>query len=105
MRECWICGETERAQDLSECDYCGRPVCTFECCNEYEDESGKSLYLCDKCDEKERAKRRRIAEAHDIIEQLAAAGIELDDERLSYMTIQVDRDLIERAKKWLEGGE
>ena len=47
----------------------------------------------------------RLSEARSIIEQLASAGIELDDERLSYMTIQVDRDLIERAKKWLEGGE
>ncbi len=46
-----------------------------------------------------------LEQAHDIIEQLASAPAELDDERLSYMTIQVDRDLIERAKKWLEGGE
>jgi hypothetical protein len=43
-------------------------------------------------------------DARSIIQQLASAPAELDDERLSYMTIQVDRDLIERAKKWLEGG-
>ena len=49
--------------------------------------------------------RVHAVEARLIIEQLASAGIELDDERLSYMTIQVDRDLVERAKKWLEGGE
>ncbi len=46
-----------------------------------------------------------LYDAYHIIEELASAGIELDDERLSYMTIQVDRDLVERAKKWLEGGE
>lgn len=46
-----------------------------------------------------------LGQAHDIIADIASAGIELDDERLSYMTIQVDRDLVERAKKWLEGGE
>jgi hypothetical protein len=45
-----------------------------------------------------------VEQARFIIQQLATAPAELDDERLSYMTIQVDRDLIERAKRWLEGG-
>jgi hypothetical protein len=47
----------------------------------------------------------RLSEARSIITDLVSAGDEFDEHRVKPRTIQVDWSLIERAKKWLKGGE
>ena len=42
----------------------------------------------------------RLAQAREIIEEIALAGVEYDARK--YLVVQIAPDLKERAKKWLE---
>lgn len=46
--------------------------------------------------------RQSLCEARELIEELAAAGVEFEDERIKYKVVQVPTVVLDAARKWLE---